>query len=167
MFNTGVAAAVFQVRAGAGATGPWTYTVGPHDELEDTWDFRALGETTYDLSVYGPNGFLRAVKGSLELGAANVVVQTIYEPDRNAIVLEIRNLGPRIESLHTANAYSGQRATHRVLPGELVIQRFALSDSFGWYDVTLTAESDGSFQQQIAGHLETGSDSASDPALGR
>jgi hypothetical protein len=31
----------------------------------------------------------------------------------------------------------------------------------------LTAESDGSFQQQIAGHLETGSDSASDPALGR
>jgi len=37
---------------------------------------------------------------------------------------------------------------------------------FGWYDLTLTVGADPTFRQQLAGHVETGRDSASDPALG-
>src|SRR5262249_20268607 len=38
--NTGGAAAVFQVRSGSGVgagDGPWTYTVGAGDDIEETW----------------------------------------------------------------------------------------------------------------------------------
>jgi len=164
--NTGTAAAVFQVRSGSNQRGPWTYTVGAHDRLVDSWNFGAAHETAYDLSVYGPNGFLRSLKGSLARSRANVVVQTIYEGDLNAITLEVRNLGARLDHLHIANAYSKDRVIRRVEPGELFVLQVPLHKSFGWYDFTLTAGSDDTFAQRIAGHLETGEDSVSDPALG-
>jgi phospholipase C len=165
--NTGRAAAVFQVRSGSNGAGPWTYTVGAHDALADTWHFGAGHETVYDLSVYGPNGFFRAFKGSLaNRDRANVVVRTIYEPARNAITLEIHNVGVRLEHLHILNAYSGESTVHLVEPGERLTLVASLERSFGWYDFTLQADSDREFQQRFAGHLETGNHSMSDPALG-
>ena len=164
--NTGLAAAVFQVRSGSDQRGPWTYTVGAHDRLTDTWSFAADHATGYDLSVYGPNGFFRSLKGGLVRGSANVSVETIYEPDLEAITLEIRNLGARLDRLHIASGYAGERVVRRVEPGERFALRFALQRSFGWYDFTLTTESDRGFTHRVAGHLETGNDSMSDPALG-
>jgi phospholipase C len=40
-----------------------------------------------------------------------------------------------------------------------------LHKSFGWYDLTVTAESDSSFARQLAGQLETGKPSVTDPAI--
>ncbi len=54
-FNTGQAAVVFQVRSGNPSDLVRTYTVEPGKELSDTWNVT----TSYDLSVYGPNGFVR------------------------------------------------------------------------------------------------------------
>jgi phospholipase C len=62
--NIGAAAVVFQVRSGNGEEGPWVYTVGPRTSISDTWTFSGYGKDAYDLSVYGPNGFLRTFKGS-------------------------------------------------------------------------------------------------------
>jgi phospholipase C len=41
-----------------------------------------------------------------------------------------------------------------------------LERSYGWYDFRITTGSDSSFQHRLAGHLETGRDSMSDPAIG-
>ena len=41
-----------------------------------------------------------------------------------------------------------------------------LRSVFGWYDLTVTIDSDKNTLWRIAGHVETGRDSASDPALG-
>jgi phospholipase C len=165
--NSGKAAAVFQVRSGNDQDGPWTYTVGPGDELSDSWNFHASHETSYDLSVYGPNGFLRALKGSLAgHGKANVVVKTEYDPDHDAITLDIQNMGDRIDNLRIYNAYTGEHTVQFLGAGVTVSRRYHLGASFGWYDLTITADSDRSFQRRVAGHLETGKDSASDPALG-
>jgi hypothetical protein len=65
-FNTGRATAVFHVRSGNIADAPRFYTVEPGKQLTDTWS----ETSTYDLSVYGPNGFMRYFKGSLGSGAA-------------------------------------------------------------------------------------------------
>lgn len=59
------------------------------------------------------------------------------------------------------------RTVHRLAPGERLTRRVSLERSFGWYDFTLRADSDPAFRRQLAGHLETGHDSMSDPALGR
>jgi phospholipase C len=36
----------------------------------------------------------------------------------------------------------------------------------GWYDLIVTVAEDPSFNYRLAGHVETGRDSFSDPALG-
>ena len=166
--NSGKAAAVFQVRSGNDGDGPWTYTVGSDAKLADTWAFGASHETAYDLTVYGPNGFMRAFKGGLTgHGLANLVVRTDYEPEHNAITLHVHNLGARLDKLHILNAYTGERTVNLVEPGETLTRRYSLEGSFGWYDFTLDVDSDRAFEQRFAGHLETGNDSLSDPALGR
>ena len=78
--NTGRAAAVFQVRSGNAADLPRSYTVGAHRELADTWN--VVGPS-YDLSVYGPNGFLRSFKGSVANGTmrSNLDVRAKYDTD--------------------------------------------------------------------------------------
>jgi phospholipase C len=44
---------------------------------------------------------------------------------------------------------------------------WSLERSYGWYDFRITTGSDSSFQHRLAGHLETGHDSMSDPAIGK
>ena len=53
--NTGQATVVFQVRSGNPADPVRTYTVEPGKQLTGSWNF----VSSYDLSVYGPNGFVR------------------------------------------------------------------------------------------------------------
>ena len=65
-----------------------------------------------------------------------------------------------------ADGYSRQRASEGLHPGETTKKRFSLGDSFGWYDLTLTVESDAGFKRRIAGHVESGDDSVTDPLLG-
>jgi phospholipase C len=38
--------------------------------------------------------------------------------------------------------------------------------SCGWYDLGIRVESEPGFLRRLAGHVENGKDSASDPALG-
>ena len=165
--NTGKAAVVFQVRSGDGVTGPWTYTVGPSEQVFDRWPVVAAGSQDYDLSVYGPNGFLRAYKGSVRRrDAANLSVRTIYDA-AGGITLEIQNRGATDVKVRVEDAYRAHGDTrHHVEAGGSVTWHWSLDASFSWYDLTLTVDSDASFAQRIAGHVETGKDSWSDPALG-
>jgi phospholipase C len=54
----------------------------------------------------------------------------------------------------------------RLRPGQSLDARFSLRDSFGWYDIAITVDADSSFLRRLAGHLENGEDTASDPAFG-
>jgi phospholipase C len=62
--------------------------------------------------------------------------------------------------------YTGQPAARFLAPGERFEHEYPADASFGWYDLTVSADGDSAFQQRIAGHLETGCDSMTDPALG-
>jgi phospholipase C len=167
--NTGRSAAVFQVRSGDGQNGPWTYTVASHAYLSDAWTFGADGPSTYDLSVYGPNGFLRAFRGSVSgPDSANLTVVSAYErsPERPGITLDIHNRGTAIARVRISDAYGAPPVSASIQPGRSLVWHWSLEASFGWYDLTIDVESDSSFNRQLAGHVETGDDSASDPALG-
>jgi phospholipase C len=163
--NTGRSAAVFQVRSGDGQRGPWTYTVGAGDRAGDTW--RVGGEAAeYDLSVYAQNGFFRSFKGSVTNGdRANLSVRTFYDP-AGGVTVEIQNRASRTAGIHIADAYTRESVARTLSPGRIFVWHWSLSSSFGWYDLTVTVESDPAFRQQIAGHVETGQDSVSDPLLG-
>jgi len=162
--NKGKSGAVFQVRSGAGQTGPWTYTVGAGDETSDS--FGTSGATAYDFSVYGPNGFLRTFGGGLAAGSANISANVIFDKESGGIVLLIRNHGSSAEKVSIFDAYSGKTRTLLLNPHDSVTYVSGLQASFGWYNLTVHVDSDARFQRQLAGHVETGRPSMSDPAIG-
>jgi phospholipase C len=164
--NTGRSAAVFHVRSASGLGGPWTYTVGPSASLSDTWAITANGQRQYDLLVYGPNGFLRRFKGSVSgQGAANLGISSQYDVTSNAITLKIQNTGSATSELRILSAYTDHARTHELKPGMTLHHQSNLENTFGWYDLVIEAAADPTFQQRLAGHLETGEDSITDPAI--
>jgi phospholipase C len=168
--NTGKAGACFQVRSGNTALGPWTYTVESEKSLSDTWNTARTNQGNYDLSAFGPNGFLRGFRGSLSAQARNLDVDVRYDPDHLEIELCVTNRGPANVQVNLDNAYEGKRGHDddggRLRPGQSLDARFSLRDSFGWYDIAVTVDGDAGFLRRLAGHVENGEDSASDPAFG-
>jgi len=165
--NTGKSAAVFHVRSMLNC-GPWTYTVSPDAHLFDTLSVSTHERSAYDLSAYGPNGFLRTFKGSVgNKGDANLAVQSAYELRFGpGITLDIHNRGEDATTVHIAESYTKQGLTHTLEPGQSLTWHWPFEASFGWYDLTITVDSDATFERRLAGHVETGNDSVSDPALG-
>lgn len=162
--NTGNAAAVLQVRSGEGQAGPWTYTVGAGDEASD--NLAATG-ASYDLSVSGPNGFLRTFLGSLGADSAKLTVKTSYDGTSGGIALVIQNHGSSAETVSVFDAYSGKTQTRVLPPNGSATFVSPLEESFGWYDFSVRVGSDPGFLRQLAGHVETGRPSLSDPAIAR
>lgn len=160
--NTGNAAAVFQVRSGDAQAGPWTYTVGAGDEASDS--LAATG-ASYDLSVSGPNGFLRIFLGSLGADSAKLTVKTSYDGTGGGIALVIQNHGSSAETVSVFDAYSGETQMRVLPPNGSATFVSPLEESFGWYDFIVKVGSDPGFLRQLAGHVETGRPSVSDPAI--
>jgi phospholipase C len=164
--NSGKVAAVYQVYSGDGTSGPWTYTVAPDTELTDRWSLTPNGQTEYDLSVFGPNAFLRVFKGSISgSDKANLRSSLTYDTHNNGVILGIDNHGDAALKVSVINAYTNKKREHTLKPNGELSEFLSLHSSFGWYDFTITTDSDASFQQRLAGHLETGHDSMTDPAI--
>jgi phospholipase C len=116
--------------------------------------------------VYGPNGFFREYKGSVSgRNVTNLDVSSEYDSDLG-ITLGIRNRGNDVSKLRIVDTYGKRAITHALEPGKTFTWHWPLLASFGWYDLTVLVESDASFAQRLAGHVETGRDGLSDPALG-
>jgi len=65
------------------------------------------------------------------------------------------------------DAYSGNRVTRLLRPHEAFEElEWSLRQFYGWYDLIVTVAADSTFQYRLAGHVETGRDSYSDPAMG-
>ncbi len=165
--NSGEAGARFQVRSGNTADGPWTYTVEAGKSLPSSWSLAQTNQGRYDLSVFGPNGFLRTFRGSLSPNAkTNLDVDSSYDTDGYNVVLRITNRGPVPCRATVANAYDNDSVVRVLRPGQSFRDRWSLRSSFGWYDLAVQANTDQAFLCRLAGHVENGRDSASDPAIG-
>jgi phospholipase C len=164
--HTGKVAVVYQVYSGDSQTGPWTYTVAPDTELSDSWDLSANAQTEYDLSVFGPNAFLRVFKGSISGTKANLVTNIIYDVNNDGVILGIVNHGQESIAVSIVSSYSKITTTHWLKQNGEVREFFSLHSSYGWYDFTISTTSDPSFERRLAGHLESGRDSMTDPAIG-
>lgn len=166
--NTGKAGACFHVRSGNTSAGPWTYTVEAGKRLSDSWNVAANPNGEYDLSVYGPNGFVRAYKGGVTgVARANLDVDSRYLADDDiGLELAITNRGAEACVVTVVSAYSKQVLRQRLARGGRFTSSWRLAASFGWYDLTVTVDIDQGFKRRLAGHVETGNDSTSDPAIG-
>jgi phospholipase C len=163
-FNTGRAAAVFQVRSGNVADPVRHYTVEPGKTLAGTWNVAS----SYHLSVYGPNGFVRYFNGSIGSSAAVLDVRSSddRDDDRGSLEWRITNLAADRAEVSVLDAYTGESSSWLLRPDETFEGEVSLGQFHGWYDLIVTVAADPTFKYRLAGHVETGKDSFSDPALG-
>ncbi len=162
--NTGRKAAVFSVRSVNASDAVRAYTVESGKSLSGTWN----ASSVYGLSVYGPNGFLRQFNGSNDRSAAQLGVTATHGfGGCGSFALQIANLTENKASVRVTDAYTG-----KILPafftgrGDEIVYDWSLDEFHGWYDLVITVAEDPTFEYRFAGHVETGLESISDPAMG-
>ncbi|MFI6034552.1 phosphocholine-specific phospholipase C [Streptomyces sp. NPDC051315] len=154
------AGAAFLVTSGNRADGPWTYTTGAGRKISDTWD-SAYSDGAYDLTVHGPNGFLRVFRGPGRKAGCEVVARHVGD----GLELTFTNRGPGTAELKVADGYGGRTRTVEVRVGAVLRRTVDLRASRRWYDLTVTSAADPSFLRRFAGHVENGRPGVSDPAI--
>jgi phospholipase C len=170
--NTGDAGAAFQVRSGNPSDLPRTYTLEADRSLADS--FSIASPFDYDFSVSGPNGFVRQFKGGAVAGRADLDVAVSFDgrrdgegEDEASFSLTVTNHGTsHIEVTVTSHYGDRDSVTRHLAPRHDFDLSVDLDESFGWYDLSITVEGDQGFLRRLAGHVETGEASFSDPAIG-
>ncbi|MBS0383716.1 MAG: phospholipase C, phosphocholine-specific [Proteobacteria bacterium] len=157
--NTGAAGAAFNVYAARGTPGPWFFTV----EAGKTLRHELLTNVdAYDLTVFGPNGFLRGYRGAP--GGA-LEATAIADPAQRALVVTLRNTGAAPAAASVRMRAYGDRSESLTVPaGQSVRSVWPTQASADWYDIEVTSGAD--FLRRFAGHIETGAPSMSDPLIG-
>jgi phospholipase C len=155
--NNGTAGATFYVTSATHLDGPWTYTVGARRHLSADW---AVGGD-YEFTVHGPNGFLREFKGNAPVAE----VGTRHDGDDEEIRLVLTNSGGATVRLTVTDAYGSRPATYHLRPGGRATHVAELRRSNGWYDLSVVSDRDPAFLRRLAGHVETGRPSTSDPGV--
>jgi phospholipase C len=94
-------------------------------------------------------------------------VSAIHSGSAAEIRLVLSNHGTGTVQLTLSDAYGNTRPqTFRLRPGARTEHVLELGHSHGWYDLTIVSAQDGGFLRRLAGHVETGRPSISDPAIG-
>lgn len=165
--NSGTAGAVLHVYDRLHLDrGPRRYTVEAGKHLEGAWQ-TAADDGRYDLWVLGPNGFHRHCTGRAGLPALEVLAA--YQGPGASLQLTLHNPAPQARSFRVkANAYGyPQEEDATLAPGETVSLSWDMTRSAGWYDLTVRESGDPTYTRRLAGRIETGAPSTSDPAMGQ
>ncbi|HVK23546.1 MAG TPA: phospholipase C, phosphocholine-specific [Actinokineospora sp.] len=170
--------------------GPWNYEVPASAgvqiplAVEDFFNIGSgSGDGKYDLSVFGPNRFLRRFSGNYYTASAKCEVDSDYDVTGSALKLKLTNSTTAEQTFTiTSNQYAQPGAVwpYYVPANTTTTVNVPLTVSLaghtrtssGWYDVTVTLGADPLWSRRLVGHIETGaasvtgSDSAAVVAVG-
>jgi len=144
---------------------PGQYTIGPS---ATSWNKSVpatieIGDGAYDLTVVGPNRFLRRFTGDVATAGATAQVSAAYYAggwgDRPRLLLTLVNNGSETVTFTvTPNHYSTEspRRYDVRAHGSVTHQADPVLTNGGWYDVTVTISGDAGWSRRYTGHLETG-----------
>ncbi|AZC18698.1 phosphocholine-specific phospholipase C [Pseudomonas sp. CMR5c] len=158
--NTGTQGAVLHVYDGLHLGDiPRRYTLEAGKALQDSWTV----VERYQLWVLGPNGFHRSFHGQMQQRQPELLVTS----SQHQLQLTLSNPGGQAATVSIDRCPYTQQGpwTLSIPAGGEVRQVFPCESSGGWYDLTL--HSDGGWLRRVAGRLETGEHSISDPLMGR
>ncbi|MER8090662.1 phosphocholine-specific phospholipase C [Streptomyces sp. NPDC058316] len=154
------AGAAFQVRSQRRTDGPWTYTAAAGKPVSDSWNSVYSGGS-YDLTVHGPNGFLRTFGGNNKTAEPEVTVRH----EAGGLKLTLTNPSTADAHLTVTNAYGGEHQTYTVHAGATVVQSMDLRATKRWYDLTVVVEGNAGYLRRLAGHVDNGQAGVSDPGI--
>jgi phospholipase C len=151
----------------------WGFAVKQGDSITYTWPLNAFENNQYHLRLYGPNGFYREFKGNAadpelevkmeyELDArmtkpmGNILLRLVNKDMHNAVQVTIKD-----------NAYKKKNIVRQIAKGGTTTVILSLAESHGWYDFSVSINGADAFEKRYAGRVETGSESVTDPKMGR
>jgi len=123
------------------------------------------GDGKYDLTVTGPNRFLRHFTGDTAVSGDTVQVQAQYEGESGKhakLSLALSNTGKETVAFTvTHNNYMSDRPRtyHVDRHDSETVSIDPLAHSHGWYDLTVTVSSDPTWSRRYVGHVENGGNS--------
>jgi phospholipase C len=170
--NAGSQGAHFYVYSSNRTDGPWRYTVEAGKTLRDTFDLTVTAGV-YAFTVYGPNGFMREFAGTATPSKSGGVfdqpafpeVTAHYDVANGNVFLKFTSNGRGIARLSVVdNAYGAHPRPVFVPPQGFIEEPWILSASHHWYDLSVSSNDDPTFLRRLAGHVENGRPSISDPA---
>ncbi|MFJ6099555.1 phosphocholine-specific phospholipase C [Streptomyces sp. NPDC092359] len=155
------AGAQFHVTSANRTDAPWTYTTEAGRTITDTWN------TTYskgltDLTVHGPNGFLRRFRSPGKTAVPEVTAR--HDATTGDLGLTFTHTGPAT-TVTVTHTYANTQWTVRVPQGGTVTHTVPLTSSSRWYDVTVTSPASPDYLRRLAGHVETGAPGTTDPGI--
>src|SRR5882757_3242933 len=161
--STGKAGAAFYAYNGnAAQEAPRRYTVSAGKVVSDYWNIASTGK--YDISIYGPNGYLSSFRGKLGEGTPSVEVRLRYEPGTGSVVLLLTNFDTTEQELTINNAYSSKDIRqYKIAAGASIEDKHLLNSSVRWFDLSVSLANSDVYLRRFAGHLETGRPGTSDP----
>lgn len=142
----------------------WAYAVKAGDRIRDEWPLALFPEGNYHLRIHGPNGFYREFRGS---SAGPAITLTLDDPTDGVPALVVTSRIPdKPVTLEIAGLSYGAPAVNIQLSSSPLRLPLHVDKSHGWYHVHVTATGFPAYSQQLAGRLEHGRESRTDPLMG-
>lgn len=149
----------------------WNFAIKAGSQLFYEWNLSRFMGDRFNFVVHGPNGFLREFQGDVtgpsiavgivpELkpithfatGKANVVIKNFSGTEQTVILSSVNYVTV------------GEKRTIKV--DEEIMILVDLSKQGNWYDLQLTVANNVSFCTRLAGRIETGKETQTDPLIG-
>jgi phospholipase C len=155
-------------------TGPWPYTLGPDAgpaKESSAWapsrvvtvDIgTGLGAGAYDLTLIGPNRYRADFLGNATTAGATAEATVSHDESRDGnvtgLLLELANDSQSDVTFSVTSNYYASGKEARTVRGRQRAELDLTSDfaADGWYDFTVTVDSDSSWSRRFTGHLENG-----------
>ncbi|MDR6633650.1 phospholipase C [Phyllobacterium sp. 1468] len=171
--NRGPLGAAFYVTPYSRTDAPWYYSVeGVKSGAEpiEVTDYAQIENGTYEHAIHGPNGYLFEFSGN-SLDAQQTQLPNIIEmksaDDGKKLQIVFEKWQTASGKLKLIDAYSGAEQVidnAKEVSGTTTVE---IATKDGWYDVAVVdGVNANNFLRRIAGHLENGKISKSDPAIG-
>lgn len=147
----------------------WSFAVEAGSELSYDWPLGNFADNSYQIDVFGPNGYYRSFKGSTTESIAEINVRTeISNPESPKLILEVFNHHPKSAFTFVLEDQGYGKARQEFEIEENRSKKVILETpgSFGWYDFALTIKGNESFERKFAGRIETGKPTKTDPQMG-
>jgi phospholipase C len=153
---------------------PRQYTVGAGQSITETLTLPIsdadLTSAKYQVTLVGPNGFVRELGGdALDQACVGATASLTYDVAGGAVVVDVaNNAAGEVSVLVTDNAYNtGGPYEEAVSSGAAYSKSVPTASSGNWYDLTVAVSSGGTscLTRRYMGRMETGADTVSDPAM--
>lgn len=148
----------------------WNFAIKAGDHLAYQWDLAKFDGDGYAFELHGPNGFYRKFAGKKKGIGLLASVSTEFRPLTKAptgrLLLTLKNLDTKpIRVVVKSLNYQDFSIEKELMASQDFVWPLDISGHGNWYDLMIYDVSVSDFRVQLAGRLETGVETTTDPLL--